>query len=421
MIGATAGADYATREPRVRKAVEPLDDLLAQALRRLGASDATNIGFPRASDLCYRAISPFLGYMINNIGHPQTAGIYPAHVKDIEQRVMSYFAKLFGATRGWDGYLTTGGTEGNLYGLAVARGHYPGAMAYVSSSAHYSAAKATRLLNLPTVIVPTLAHGEIDYDALRRLAAEQAPRPAIAVCTAGTTMYEAVDSVPQVRLALAEAGVDKTWIHTDAAMAGPHLALTGRDDFGLGTASGSDSISVSGHKWYGTPVPCGVVLNRRSSQEPGHLVDYIGAADTTISGSRSGLAAILLWHALTQITRAGADQHRLRAERARAVAAYAHDRLTEIGWPCWRNPDAVTVVLQSLPAELLQRWPLPSEDGWAHLVCMPGVSHGVIEQLVNDLTSWRTRQPQSRAAKPYHRLGVSVCGEARELHARGVG
>lgn len=423
MSSTTAAAGQAPQKPQLF-AGEPLDHLLTLALCRLGASDATNIGFPRASDLCFREVGPFLDFMINNLGHPRTVGLYPAHVKDIEQRVLSYFAGLFGAPAGWDGYVTTGGTEGNLYGLAAARDHYPNAVVYISSSAHYSAAKAARLLSLPTIIVPTLRGGEIDCAALRHLAAEQSDRPAIAVCTVGTTMYEAIDSVPRVRRALAAAGVRETWIHADAAMAGPHLALTGRRDFGLAAAGGSDTISVSGHKWYGTPIPCGIVLSRRSPPAPANLVGYIGAADTTISGSRSGLAAIMLWHALTQITRRGTAEHRLRAERARAVAAHAHRRLTEIGWPCWRNRNAITVMLQPLPTDLLQRWPLPSADSadrWAHLVCMPGVSHSVIDQLVDDLAGWQTGQRGRRTPKPRRRVAASGCAEARELRALGGG
>lgn len=363
----------------------PLDDLLVQALGRIRRAEPTNIGFPRATDLSYREVLPFLDHMINNLGHPRSGSIYPAHAKEVEGRVLAYFARLVGAAAGWDGYLTSGGTEGNLAALAVARTAYPDALVYLSTSAHYSVAIACDLLGLPYVLVLTASTGEMDYADLRRHASDNSDRPGIVVCTIGTTMTEAVDDVPRARRVLADAGVNHVWIHADAALAGPHLALSGRTDFRLGTSTGSDTLSISGHKWYGTPVPCGVVLHRRPPQNPGRVVDYIGALDSTITGSRAGLVAVMLWHALSQIARRGPDEHRLRAERARALAGYAVARLAEIGWPCWRNPDAITVMLQPLPAELRQRWPLPSEGGWAHLICMPGTRVATIDTLVQDL------------------------------------
>jgi len=365
--------------------VEPLDDLLTRALARIAAAEPTNVGFQRSTDLCYKKVAPFLKYMINNYGDPRTVGIYPAHAKDAELASLTYFAGLFEAPQGWSGYVTAGGTESTLYALALARIAHPGAVVYCSAAAHDSVRKVAGLLQLPVVVVGTLAHGEMDYLSLQRHAYRYRYRPAIVVCTIGTTSSEAVDNVPQARQALAAAGITAAWFHADAALAGPHLALCGRTDFCL-RPGGADSIGTSSHKWYGTPVTGSVVLIGESPLDSDLVPSYVGSIDNTISSSRPGLTSICLYHGISQVARRGPDAHRLRALRARDLAADACRRLGEIGWPCWRVPDAITVMLRPLPGPLRQQWPMPRDGGWAHFVCTPGAQPKV-ERLINHLTT----------------------------------
>ena len=54
--------------------------------------------------------------------------------------------------------------------------------------------------------------------------------------------------------------------------------------------TGRRSISISGHKLIGAPLPCGIVLTRRHLVETlGRAVELVGVNDTTLSGSRNGL------------------------------------------------------------------------------------------------------------------------------------
>ncbi|GAA0547641.1 hypothetical protein GCM10010172_31810 [Paractinoplanes ferrugineus] len=243
--------------------------------------------------------------------------------------------------------------------------------------------KACHLLGLPAVEVPTTPTGQIDYTDLTRKAARHRSRPAIVVATIGTTMTEAVDDVAHVHNALDAAGIRHRYVHSDAALAGVPLATTAdRPAFDL--ADGADSISVSGHKFFGTTVVCGIVLSRRRPEELGPAVPYLNTHDTTISGSRNGIAAAMLWHAVTSLGKAG---HAERAYRARELAAYAVQRLHTIGWPAWRNPLSFTVMLKRLPGELAAIWPLPTHGDWSHVVCMPGVETSHIDRLVDALAA----------------------------------
>jgi histidine decarboxylase len=227
------------------------------------------------------------------------------------------------------------------------------------------------------------------YDALGAAAAARSARPAIVAATAGTTMTEAVDIPAAVAAALHQSGIRDRHVHLDAALSGIPLALDDRwrSAVDLGHPAGPDSLCISGHKFLGTPLPCGVVLARRD-----HLayirrtIDYISGPDVTISGSRPGLAALQLWYALR---RPGLPGHHARATAARELARYATARLGAIGWDCWRHEHAFTVVLRTPPAPVLARWSLATEGERSHIVCMPGVRRAQIDAFIDDLVEFR--------------------------------
>ena len=235
-------------------AVSAMLDALRQ---RLEADRPTNIGFPSTFDFEYAALYPFFGLLMNNVGDPYKSSAFPANCKDLERDVVEWAANLFRAPESdrW-GYVTTGGSEGNLYALHLARNLFPGPVVYFSDAAHYSVDKAIGLLGLASVRVRTDQWGEIDYNDLTSQIDRRRDRPAIVVATAGTTMTEAVDDVRRIVAILDDLAVRNRFVHVDAALAGIPLALldpTQRP--GLDFADGADSIAVSGHKFLGSPFP----------------------------------------------------------------------------------------------------------------------------------------------------------------------
>jgi len=59
------------------------------------------------------------------------------------------------------------------------------------------------------------------------------------------------------------------------------------------------SVSVSGHKFIGCPVPCGVAITRREHVNVLSTdIEYLSSRDATIMGSRNGHAPIFLWYTL---------------------------------------------------------------------------------------------------------------------------
>ena len=346
----------------------------------------TPIGFPASTDIDFSAIAPLSPGTLNNIGDPTVPGLEQRNVKDLEREVVRILADLFRAPPDdrW-GCVTSGGTEGNLYGLYLARTRHPDGIVYFAETAHYSVAKAAHLLGLTAVPITADNGGALDYKALCAAVREHADRPAIVVATVGTTMTEAVDNVAAIRLVLDGVGIDpgRRYIHVDAALTGMPLALNGpHPSCDLG--GDVDSLTISGHKFLATPEPCGVLITRRSHRDRvAQAVSYIGGVDATIAGSRSGHTVLQLWWALRSLDMTA---HRKRAQQARAVAKHAVDRLTHEGWEAWRHPHAFTVVIKSPSRPLIERWSLATEDGWSHIVCVPGVTTEVIDQFVDDLT-----------------------------------
>lgn len=345
-----------------------------------------HIGFPIACDIDYSELAPFFNIFMNNIGDPWTDPAGSGHTKHLEREVLEWFAQLVQAPgNDWWGYLTNGGTEGNLFGMYLARSRFPDALVYYSEASHYSVPKALDIVGLTGIPVRTDDSGEMDYDDLAQLVSQHRHRPVVIVANAGTTMTEAIDDTVQISAILRENAVRARHLHVDAALSGVPLTLSPTTSAGLRLGATMDSISVSGHKFLGTPIPCGVVLTRRAFQQRiGSLVDYTATLDTTITGSRGGQVALLLWYALR---RYGVKGHRARAEAAQELASYAVRRLNDVGCNAWRHPHAFTVVFDTPPAEVTDRWILANSGGRSHIVCMPGVSRAQIDGFVGDVSA----------------------------------
>lgn len=349
----------------------------------IGERAATAIGYPFATDFNYSELYPLLGYALNNLGDPFIESTYDVSSRIIEREVVEFFADLFRApTHNSWGYVTNGGSEGNLYGLYVARELYPQAMVYYSTATHYSVPKSIHLLNMPSIVIRTTPNGEMDYDDLKASIELHRHQPAIVVANIGTTMTEAKDDVPTIRRILQQTAIKSYYIHCDAALAGTYLPLLENDpkfDF----VHGADSIACSGHKFIGSPIPCGVVIVKKNYKERvGRPVSYIGSFDSTIAGSRNGHSPVFLWYAIKKLGKEGLLK---RTSESLWLAAYAQQKLQEGGIAAWRNEKAITVVFPKPADTICRKWQLASEAGSSHLICMPGISKNMIDDFIEDL------------------------------------
>jgi histidine decarboxylase len=286
----------------------------------------------------------------------------------------------------------------------------PDAILYCSRESHYSVMKAARMYRMEAVEINTLETGEIDVAHLRICLAEGKARGKSAVLNinVGTTVKGAVDNLDGVLDALHDLGYTACheqgkrnatsksseteadlgyFIHIDGALFGLMLPFLKDESFHVPTVSFEKpigSISVSGHKFIGAPVPCGVVVTRKE-----HMakvvsdVEYLNSRDATIMGSRNGHAALYIWYALSQ---KGIQGLKCDVERCMRNSKLLRQLLVDNGIPCMLNDLSSTVVFER-PKDhnFVRKWQLACEKNLAHVVVMPSVSEEKLRAFVDDL------------------------------------
>jgi len=341
------------------------------------------VGYPSNGVFDYSDLYRFLRFPLNNIGDPFVEGTYRVHSRSFEREVLGFFAKMYHAPEdNYWGYVTSGGTEGNMYGLYLARELLPEGIVYYSEETHYSVSKVLRVLALRNIMIKTSANGEMDYEDLRETLRIHRDVPPIILANIGTTMKGAVDNVDTIHEILRDFAVPNFYIHCDAALSGMILPFV-TDPEPYDFAAGIDSIAVSGHKMVGSPMPCGVVLAKKDNVDRiARSVEYVGTLDTTISGSRNGLSPLFLWSAIHKL---GPSGFREMVVGCLKMADYAIERFQEEGIDAWRNNNSVTVVFPRPAAPVLKKWQIAVSNDIAHMITMPHVTRELVDELVRDI------------------------------------
>jgi histidine decarboxylase len=360
-----------------------------------------SIGYPCNQAFDYSELARFFEFAVNNVGDPFGSSNFRMNTHEFEREVVHEFARLAQAPQGgyW-GYVTNGGTEGNMYGLYVARELFPQGLCYFSEDTHYSVAKILRLQHTRNIMIKSQPNGEMDYDDLRETLRLHRDVPPIIFANIGTTMKGAVDDLDAIRGILSDLAMPEAYIHADAALSGMILPFVNQPqpwDF----AAGVDSIAISGHKLLGSPLPCGVVLARQQHVDRiARSIEYVGALDTTIPGSRNAISPLFLWYRLKTLGHDGVAQ---LVNHCIQLAELAVRQLQRAGIDAWRHRNSITVVFPRPPAEIMNKWIVAPRRKIAHLITLPPVDEATIEEFVRDFSNALAtgeRSASSVAAKP---------------------
>ena len=364
-------------------------DRLKSCLEEIKEKTENFLGYPVSKDFDYKELFAFLEYPLNNLGDPFAPSTWKVDSREFEREVITFMASLFRAEDDdyW-GYVTNGGSEGNLYGLYLARELYPKGVVYYSQDTHYSVSKNLHLLNMPHIMIRSQPNGEIDYDDLHETLKINRDKPAIIFANIGTTMTEAKDDLIKIKSILKTLVITEHYIHSDAALCGglaPFISPRAAFDF----RDGADSISVSGHKSFGSPIPCGILVAKKQNvSRIARSIAYIGSLDTTITGSRNGITPLFLWYTIKKLGLSGMES---RVKQALSMAEYTENSLLNIGVDAWRNPNAITVVFPEVPTNIKEKWQLATAEGKTHLICMPGIHKSQIDTFVDDLKKYKSQ------------------------------
>ncbi len=341
------------------------------------------LGYPCNGLFDYSPLFRFLQYSMNNVGDPYLPSNYHLNTHTFECEVLEIFKTLTEAPAGttW-GYVTNGGTEGNHYGLFLARELLPGGMVYYSQDAHYSIDKILRCLNLRSIMIRSHPDGRMDLEDLRETLRIHRDLPPIVCAAIGTTMKGAVDDIVGIQDIFKDLSIHRHYIHADAALGGMILPFIDNPP-PWNFKAGIDSIAISGHKMVGSPIPCGVVLAKKSNVDLiAQSVEYIGTLDTTLSGSRNAITPLFLWYAFHTI---GIDGFKRLIPACLEVADYAIAQLNKIHRNAWRYSYSNTVVFDRPAPNVTQTWQLACQGTLSHLITMPHVTPNHIDRLVADI------------------------------------
>jgi glutamate/tyrosine decarboxylase-like PLP-dependent enzyme len=318
-----------------------------------------------------------------------------------ERSLVAMLAGLYGLPAdAVDGYVTSGGTEGNLAGLWVGRnlllgdptgqeaeagGSGPPVAVLAPRTVHHSVRKACNLLGLgegrwsrcdrcgrPHHFAPAAdgrglhlldveaGHFALDLDACERQLrglAERGVRRALVVATLGTTVTGTVDPVRALGERLRE--VKRRFgmtihLHLDAALGGLVLPFL---PAAAGTAGAADwgqwpevdSLSLDWHKMGWAPYGAGTFLCRKDL--PAWVERRVGytttGIDDTVLGSRSGAAAVACWAVVQAL---GAEGFRAVIAHCLALARRLHDGLRALPGLGVLPPAPINLVTFRLPA-----------------------------------------------------------------------
>ena len=340
-----------------------------------------HLGYPYNFDHCQHLgpLHDLLRFSLNNLGDPFDPSNYDVESRQFEQEVIQTYAKFWRIPQkeAYWGCVSHSGTEGNRMCLEIASRVHPNGILYFSDSAHYSIPGAASSFKLTPHTIKSQPTGEIYYEQLLTALTKgkRDKRPAIISLNIGTTMTGAIDSVTRVLDILKKLNYtdDEFYIHCDGALTGlmfPFMDIPAnqRPDFQRPIAS----ISCSGHKFLGCPMPAGIVVVRGKYTENVHEhIPYLNSKVMPSMGSRNGHSPVFLWF---ELQRKGIQGLTDDVQCCLDNATYLCQLLMQRKISVFKNPFSNTVVFERPRSMVfIKKYHLACNATIGHVVVMPSV------------------------------------------------
>lgn len=398
MIGLTAlsGSLALSAQVVVSSGFEQLDRWASECL----AERSMTLGYPGNNDIRLEEFYRWYtgnnleSMIINNAGDPFEEGDHTLSSLDFEREVIQYFAPKYGFDGNdlW-GIVTMSGTDGNNHGIYFGvnylkrkTGKMP--VVYVSDEAHYSNYRLCDLQHLEVRLVKSDSMGRMVPDSLEKVL--DPTRPCLIVYAMGSTFKGAIDDQKALDDVLARHEGMAVYRHVDAALFGGYLPFTEYKDLVDRRKTGFDSISVSGHKFFGIDSPCGLFITTRDvyDNQSTYDISYLNANMRMINCSRSGIEPLKFWWLMKTVGDEGWTE---QAARIFENTRYLKSELKRIGWPYWNNEYSNTVIFRRPSAKVVRKYNLACGEDAAfggklsHVVFMQHVTKDSIDRLIADL------------------------------------
>jgi len=326
----------------------------------------------------------YIKFLDTNLGDP---GLFPGS-KHIEKQYISFIQSLLHAPPSSGGHIVSGGTEGNITAMWVAKQLSGNNEIIIPASAHFSFQKIASLMDMKLKPIPLTRSYTIDISQLKK---KISANTAAVVGVAGSTDLGTIDPIPEIASICEEKNI---FLHVDAAFGGfiiPFLRTLGYDiphfDFSL---EGVSSISIDAHKMGYAAIPLGLTVFRDKE-----WLDEISVRSQCISskkqagilGTRSGgpvaaayaVSRYLGMEGYSQVIKECMQTTEYAAEKIQAIGLkLICDPVVNVFAVKLKNPSKVEKMLEE------QGWKVNTIDHLSsiRIVCMPQITNTIIDEFV---------------------------------------
>ncbi|AFJ44038.1 histidine decarboxylase [Francisella orientalis] len=347
---------------------------------RLKHNTELYIGYPPATDFKLSQYAELLDYSMNSLGNPYDLNNpFSSHAH--EKSVIDFFINLYKLDhKNFWGYVANCSSESIMYCLWRAKKHLQmtnnqKVKIICNEFSHYAIDKTADILDLELIKIQSNEYGEIDYNALKSNIKSEYNY--IFFATIGSTITSSIDDINIVKNILEESKTS-FYIHADAAFNGAFIPFT--DDFHK--CQNFDSINISGHKFIGLPIPCGITIINKEYIS-GRYIEYTSNNDVTIGGSRNGLTPYLLYKRIKELN--SADGLKNRFNKCLKLAKNYQKILEENNINVFRNNNSLTLALTDIPKEIMKKWHAPTRKRLTTITALPKLTEEKLRLFIADI------------------------------------
>ncbi len=358
--------------------------------------------------------STYLQVLINNPNHigVHTLGKFEPYFKGthkLERDVINVISEdiLDGKAADVDGYVSSGGTEGNLQAIWIYRNYfkslnensqtrseYDNTCIVCSADTHYSIDKAADVfnVNLKKISVDNRSR-ELAYEELKvtlETLQNKGTKNIIFIVNMMTTMFGSVDQIGKIVPILKASNLNYK-IHVDGAYGGflypftienPEISFKNKE---------ITSFSLDAHKMLQAPYGTGLFLIRKGYFENTKTksASYVVGKDYTLIGSRSGANAISIYKILFNYGPYDWQEKMLNLV-SRAKWFYEEIQQLNIESIYFKGSNIIAINQKHITQETASKFGLVSDDSknptWYKVVVMVHVKRAKLLMLIQDLS-----------------------------------
>lgn len=279
-------------------------------------------------------------FLDTNLGDPD---LFPG-TKQLEEEVIAFHKSLVHAPQESDGVVVSGGTEGNITAIWLAKNLSQKKEILIPETAHFSFEKIASLMDLSLIPIPVNECFKLEASEVKK---HLSNNTAAVVGIAGSTELGTIDDIPAISEICEE---EHVFFHVDAAFGGFVLPFLNKNRYNVPEFDfklpGVSSISVDAHKMGYSVIPMGAVIVRDHTWLDAIRVAsscVSGQYQSTLLGTRSG-APIAASYAVFKYL--GMDGYKQVVSRCMDLTDYTYHKLKNLGLNVIQPPTLNVIAIQ---------------------------------------------------------------------------